>query len=224
MSLRDLLRPTIRTIRWGGLVGSVGPAIYIVWHFHNQPLLDAPSAASGLRAAAVALGLGLAFVLDDPTEESLGYTPISILARRMLRIGLTLPPAIVFWVALRAYAAGGLAPGQRLPVWPFLLEALALGAVALAGAAVASKILSDRLGGPGGAGAVVVVALAVALFPWADGLWTRTPGTQPSDGSVLWWWAILGVAALTFWRSSIVTGPRPRLRARTTRRVGAVRP
>lgn len=202
--MKDLLRPTIRTIRWGGLIGSTFPAAFIVWHFHNQP--DASSSAFGLRLAAAALGLGLAFVLDDPTEESLGYTPVSVLTRRAVRVGLTLPPAIVFWLALRAYAAGGLVPPEQLPAWPFFLESLALGAVALAGAAVASRFLSDRLGGPGGAGAVFLVALAVALLPWANGLWTRTPGTKASDASSLWWWTILGIAAFAWWRSSVTPG------------------
>lgn len=222
--MRELLRPTIRTIRWGGLIGSVVPAVYLVWHFRNQAYPDAGSAATGLRLAAAALGLGLAFVLDDPTEESLGYTPVSILRRRMIRIGLTLPPSILFWLLLHAYASRGLVENQTLPGWPFLLETVALGGVALAGAGLAAGFVSDRLGGLAGAGTVILVVLAVVLFPWGDGLWTRTPGTPPSDASVMWWWAILGAAAFTFWRSSVVTGPRPRGRARLSRRVGAVRP
>ncbi|MPZ68084.1 MAG: hypothetical protein GEU71_00955 [Actinobacteria bacterium] len=182
------------------------PATFVVWHFHSQTYADAGSSAFGLRLAAVTIGLGLAFVLDDPTEESLGYTPISVLTRRLVRIVLTLPPTILFWLLLRGYASGGLIEEQTLPAWPFLLEALALGGVAFAGAGMAARLVSDRLGGLGGAGAVIIVAFAVALLPWANGLWTRTPGTKPSDASVMWWWAILGAAVLTFWRSSVVTG------------------
>lgn len=224
MPLKDLLRPTIRTIRWGGLVGSVVPATYIVWNFHNQLFPDAAQAATGLRLAAAILGCGLAFVLDDPTEESLGYTPVSILTRRLLRVSITLPPTILFWLLLRFYAAGGLPPEQLLPMWPFVLEAVALGAVALAGATLAAKFVSDRLGGPAGAGAVMLVGVALAVLPWLNGLLTRTPGTKAADEATMWWWAIIGAAAFAFWRSSVVGGSRPRLRARTTRRARAVRP
>lgn len=200
------MRPTVRTIRWGGLLGSIFPAAFIVWHFRNETFPSAPSSAFGLRLAALSLALGLAFVLDDPTEDTLGYTPVSVLTRRAVRVGLTLPPAILFWLALRAYAAGGLAPDARLPAWPFVIEFLAFAAVALAGAAVTSRLVSDKLGGPGGAGAVVLVAVTVALLPWANGLWTRTPGTRSSDASTLWWWTILGIAAFAWWRSSVTPG------------------
>lgn len=37
----------------------------------------------------------MAFVLDDPTEESTSMTPVSLLIRRLVRISLTLPVAAV---------------------------------------------------------------------------------------------------------------------------------
>lgn len=208
MPLRDLVRPTVRAIRWGGLLGSILPAAFLVWHFHNQPSPTAGSSAFGLRLAALSLALGLAFVLDDPTEEATGYAPVSVLARRTLRIGLTLPPTLLYWLVLRAYAAGGLVAGERLPTWAFLLEAAALAGVALAGAAAGSRVLSDRLGGLAGAGAVILVALAVALLPWGNGLLARTPGTGSSEEAIRWWWAIAAIAALVWWRTSATPGMR----------------
>jgi len=207
--LRELIRPTLRTIRWGGLAGSALPAAFVVWHFHNQPDPGASTSAFGLRVAAVMLALGLAFVLDDPTEDTTGSTPVSVLARRGLRVGLTLPPMLLFWLLLRAYAGGA------HPTWPFVLEAIAFAAVGLAGAALGSRLMSDRLGGPAGAGSVVIVALVAALLPWADGLLTRTPGTPPHAGSSVWWETVIVVSMLVWWRSSSI--PTPSFRRRLSR-------
>jgi fluoroquinolone transport system permease protein len=198
MPLRELIRPTLRTIRWGGLAGATPPAAFIVWHFHNQPDPTASSSALGLRMAAVMLALGLAFVLDDPTEDTTGSTPVSVLARRALRVGLTLPPMFAFWLLLRGYAGSG------LPAWPLFLEVLAFGAIGLAGAALGSRVLSDRLGGPAGAGSVALVALVAGLLPWAGGLLTRTPGTSPHAAAGRWWLAMIAVSVLVWWRSSSV--------------------
>lgn len=231
MPLRDLIRPTVRAIRWGGLLGSIVPAAFLVWHFHNQANGDAGSAAFGLRLGALSLALGLAFVLDDPTEDATGYTPISVLARRTLRIGVALPPTLLLWLVLRAYAAGGLAAGETLPTWTLLLEVVAFAAVAFAGASAGSRVLSDRLGGLAGAGAVILVALTVALLPWGNGLLARTPGTRSSEEAIRWWWTIGAMAALVWWRMSATPGMRvwrvrsgkPTLRASRPSHEGGIR-
>jgi fluoroquinolone transport system permease protein len=202
MPLRELIRPTVRTIRWGALAGSALPATFVVWHFHNQPEPSAPSTAFGLRVAAVTIALGLAFVLDDSTEETTASAPISVLTRRALRIGLTLPPALLFWTLLLAFGGGALPPGSGLPMPSFLVEVIGFAAVAFAGSTAGSRVISDRLGGPAGAGAVVLVALVATGFPWRNGLLTRVPGTEPHDAAIGWWWLIASAATLLWWRMS----------------------
>lgn len=206
MPLRELVLPTARSIRWGALLGAIAPAAFLVWHFHNQPSPNADSSAFGLRLAALSLALGLAFVLDDPTEDATGYTPVSILARRTLRIALTLPPTMLFWLVLRAYAGGGLAADERLPALTFLLEVVAFAGVAFAGAAAGARVLSDRLGGLAGVGAVILVALSATLLPWGNGLMLRTPGTSSYREVAPWWWMITATAGLVWWRMSAPPG------------------
>jgi fluoroquinolone transport system permease protein len=202
MPLKELIRPTVRTIRWGALAGSALPATFVVWHFHNQPEPNAPTTAFGLRVAAVTIALGLAFVMDDPTEDTTACAPVSILTRRALRIGLTLVPALLFWTLLLAFGRGGLPVDSGLPMPSFLVEVIAFAAVAFAGSAAGSRVISDRLGGPAGAGAVVLVALVATGFPWRNGLLTRVPGTEPHDAAVGWLWLIATAATLLWWRMS----------------------
>ena len=207
MPLRDLIRPTVRAIRWGGIVGASLPAAFVVWHFHNQPFPDAGASTFGLRAAAVMLAMGLAFVLDDPTEDTTGPAPVSILTRRALRIGLALPPVLLLWLVLRAYA-GGAVGEEGIPAWPLTLEFLTFCAAGLAGAAAGARILSDRLGGLAGAGAIALSALVLAVFPWAFGLLTRIAGTPQHDAATPWWWMLAVVFALVWWRMSTPQGTR----------------
>lgn len=202
MPMRELIRPTLRTIRWGAIAGAAVPAAYVVWNFGHQSYGDADGVAFGLRAAAVSLALGLAFVLDDPSEDTTAATPISVLKRRALRVLLTLPIIVAYWLLLRAWAAGASFLKKPLPAWPFVLEVFALAAVALAGAAVGARWLADRLGGPAGAGTVILYGLVAALLPWGNGLLVRTPGTAAHDASLGWWWLVAGLAAIIWWRMS----------------------
>jgi hypothetical protein len=214
----DLIRPTVRAIRWGGLVGSTIPATYLVWHVHNQPYHSAASTGTGLRVAAIMTAAGLAFTTDDPTEDTTGCAPISILMRRALRIALAFPIALVFWLMLRTYAVSALSTlEETLPTASLIIEFTMFAFIAYAGAAIGSRILSDRLGGLAGAGAVMITAVGLVLFPWGAGVLTRTPGTPSADEVEIWWLMILVAAVLTWWRLSLPPGlgawaPRPHSR------------
>jgi hypothetical protein len=161
------------------------------------------------------LAAGLAFTSDDPTEDMTGCTPVSIVSRRAVRIILALPPALLFWLGLRAFAVGGLTYPESLPLAAMVVEFVTLAFVAYAGAAAGSRILSDRLGGLAGAGAVLLVAVGLALVPWGAGVMMRVPGT-PEAGSVsAWWWVLLAGAAVMWWRLSLPPG-MPTLRRSTS--------
>jgi fluoroquinolone transport system permease protein len=216
MPLMELIGPTMRTIPWGALAGSAIPAAFVVWHFQNQPNAGAGSTSFGLRVAAVTLALGLAFVLDDPTEDATAPAPVSVLARRALRVGLTLPPALIGWTILLVFGRAGLSDGE-IPAWPFLFETVSLISVAFAGAAAGSRLLSDRLGGPAGAGTVVLVALTAAIFPWGDGLLIRVPGTPGHEAGLPWWLAIAMASAYVWWRGSAMPSRALRLGFRRSR-------
>jgi hypothetical protein len=219
MPVIDLLRPTVRAIRWGGPIAVAIPAIYLAWHMQNQPFLDASAAGVTVRVIAIMLTAGLAFSLDDPTEDSTGSTPVSILQRRALRIALVMPLTLGMWLVLRMWVAGGITErGQDLPTSSMIVEFLAFAAVGYAGAALGTRVLSDRLGGLAGAGSVLVVAVVLAVLPWGSGVLGRVPGSPEADSVAIWWQAIFVAGLLIWWRLSLPPGlaawPRRRTRPR----------
>jgi hypothetical protein len=215
MPVIDLLRPTVRAIRWGGPIAVAIPAVYLAWHMQNQPFLDASAAGVTIRVIAIMLTAGLAFSLDDPTEDSTGSTPITILQRRALRIALVMPLTMGMWLVLRAWVAGAITErGQDLPTTSMVIEFLAFAAVGYAGAALGTRVLSDRLGGLAGAGSVLTVAVVLAVFPWGVSVLARVPGSPEAEAVAVWWHAILVSGLLTWWRLSLPPG-MPLLRRRS---------
>jgi fluoroquinolone transport system permease protein len=189
---RLLLRPLAKALNWYAILWSLVLALLIVWWL-GQVTTDV---VLSLRLGALCLAAGMAFVLDDPTEESTSMTPVSLLIRRLVRISLTLPVAAAAWLLLGRVANGSPAATTEVPAWPFMLELLAFSAVALAGAAIGSRHLGDRLGGTAGAGAPLLVAAAAAFLPGRLRLWDQMPGTSGYAGMARWWWAIVLVGGL----------------------------
>lgn len=189
-------RPLLRAVRWPALLASFAPALGVVLYVRSDEYGDAGEALVSLRLAALSLAVGLAFVLDDPSEEMTAPAPVSLLARRAVRIALTLPGALVWWLGLLGLARSASYGDVSLPAGPLLIEVVALAAVALGGSAVGGRLLADRLGGPAGAAAAALAAIAVSALPWGRPLVVQIPGAPGYASS--WWWAILwcGVAAL----------------------------
>jgi hypothetical protein len=210
-------RPLARTIKWAVLAASVVPAAGIVWRFSDDLYGSPGDAALSLRLAALSLAIGLAFVLDDPTEDLTAPAPVSLLTRRAVRIGLTLPGATAAWLLLFHLANGAPYLTEPLPLGGLLLEVFAFAAVALAGAALGSRRLADGLGGPAGACTAVMFGAATAMFPWGQQLLALLPGTESHSRSQRWWWLILVVGVLGVVLASATPGTaRPRLPRRWT--------
>lgn len=189
---RLLLRPLAKALNWYALLWSLASAFLIVWWL-GEVMTDV---VLSLRLGALCLASGMAFVLDDPTEDTTSNAPVSLLLRRTVRVALTLPATLIGWLVLVRVANGSPSVVAEIPPWPFMLELLAFSAVALAGAAVGSRHLGDRIGGTAGAGAVLLVAAAVALLPGRLRLWDQMPGTPEYAATTQWWWAILLAAVL----------------------------
>jgi fluoroquinolone transport system permease protein len=189
-------RPLLRAVRWPALLASFAPALGVVAYVRSDEYGDAGEILVSLRLAALSLAVGLAFVLDDPSEEMTAPAPVSLLARRAVRIALTLPGALVWWLGLFAVARSASYVDVPLPAGPLLIEVAALAAAALGGSALGGRYLADRLGGPAGAAAAVLAAIAVSVLPWGRPLVVQIPGA-PGYGSS-WWWAMLwcGLVAL----------------------------
>lgn len=217
IAARLLLRPLVKALNWYALLWSLAFAFVIVWWL-GQVTTDV---VLSLRLGALCLAAGMAFALDDPTEDSTSMTPVSLLIRRLVRISLTLPVVAAAWLLLGRVANGSLATDTEVPAWPFIFELLAFSAVALAGAAIGSRHLADRLGGTTGAGAALLVAAAAAFLPGRLRLWDQMPGTSGYANTTKWWWAIILAGGLVLIRYSRV-GARP-LRSMVWRRP-ALRP
>jgi hypothetical protein len=132
-----------RAVRWPPIVVAAVAAVPLA-------LGDAPPAIVIAMAAA-----GLSYVLDDPAAAILDATPASRPRRLVLRLGLTLPLAVVLWLAV-VLPLWSLRPGVP-PTGPADLALATLVAVVLAGSAI----------GGGVAGGPLALALAVAgtTFP-----------------------------------------------------------
>jgi hypothetical protein len=164
---------------------------------------------------AVLLCLGAAFLLEDPTGDTTAPAPTPHLERRAIRVGLGLLALAALWGVLTVVARLGMREPGGVPVMAVCLEALALLSLTWAAAAVADRLVPERLGGlVAGPVLLMLVGLAAAApafprhlmpFPTAPG------GPEWGSANVLWALALAGGTAVLFGCS---LGPgRRRLRA-----------
>lgn len=194
--LLALIRPTARAVAWGPLAGAAILATLYV-------LKEAPNAFITyrilvLRVAALLLCMGAAFVLDDPTEESLGYVPTPLLLRRLLRVGLLLPLLAGAWGVL-VHLAGDVSrrDGGPMPVADLTLEVATVVMVALAASSVGARLTSDRLGGIAAAPLVLGIVGAAMLLPYRYRLIVSSASDPRwADAHDLWQWAFVAAVAV----------------------------
>jgi hypothetical protein len=227
-TVSELVRPTVRSMRWLPVAGSglVGAVIVFLQTKQSCTLegggscVDLGTRISVVRIAAVLLAVGAGFVLDDPTEDSTGHLPVSLLLRRAVRIGLVMPLLVAFWRVSMWLAARTLDDPGSFPNGDVMLEASALAAVALALAAATAPLVPERLGGVA-AGPALLGLVVVALFlPYDISIWVQEPVLDRWNGAHdTWAWVLLSaVGVLMFasrdpWRP----GARTRLRRRSVR-------
>ena len=211
----DLVRPTARAMSWHPpLWAAVLALAYVAY--------EAPGAYIGyrllvLRVAALLICMGAAFVLDDPTEETLGHVPTPLVLRRGLRIALLLPLLAVAWFGL-VQLAGDVAPkdGGPLPVGDLTVEVTTLLVVALCAACIGARLASDRLGGIAAAPILLGLVAVAMLLPGDQKMILGSPGDFRWEDAHQWWrGALIGSVVLFMWlnRSPGAYRPRSRLRA-----------
>lgn len=202
--LSSLVRPTARIIGWGPPIWAAIPAAVYVG-------TEAPGAyidyrVQVLRLGALLLCMGSAFILDDPTEDTIGHVPTPLLLRRGLRVLLILPVLAFAWTTLVMVA--GRVPsrdGGPLPVADLTLEGATLLVIALSAACVGARLTSDRLGGVVAA-PIVLGCVAVGMLLPADHKLILTSVADPRWSHVhdLWKFGLMasGAAFLLLNRSS----------------------
>lgn len=192
-----LFGPTARAIGWGPPLWAAIPAILYVSK-------EAPGAYVNyrvlvLRIGALLLCMGSAFILDDPTEDTVGHVPTPLLLRRGLRVVLVLPVVALAWAALVRLAGDvPIRDGGPLPVGDLTLEGATLLLIALSAACLGARLTSDRLGGVVAA-PIVLACVAAAMFLPADHKLILSSISDPRWDHVhdLWRFVLLG-AGLAF--------------------------
>ncbi|MFC3573238.1 ABC transporter [Streptomyces yaanensis] len=181
-----LLPPVWRTLPWPvlGAAGGSGLALAAVTRLVPGEL-DTTPALILLRAAALVFALGLAFLLDDPARHLTEAVPTRRPVRTALRMALVAPPAGLCWTAALLLVPGEIRP----PAGAVTLEAAALAALALIGAAAAVRFTDEPQ--PGARVAAMLLAttvLAVLLRPrWALFVAEGDPGWAAAHQR----WAVL---------------------------------
>ena len=119
-----------------------------------------------LRVAALLICLGAAFSLDDPTEETIAYVPTPLWMRRLLRVVLVAPIALLYWiVCVKLVGPEPKGMGGPVPMDDITLEATAVFVISMGAASLGAIFASDRLGGIVAAPIILVLALAVVFLP-----------------------------------------------------------
>jgi len=166
-TVRVLLVPLARTMPWRTL-GAAGAAGLLV-AAAPRLLGDEPSdwpVLNMLRAAALALAVGLAFLLDDPARHTTTPVPVRRPVRQLLRALLVVPFTALFWTAAVLLVPAAVRP----PVGAVTLEAATTFALALALSAAAVRFREEPRPGAGVTAALLTGAvLSPLLLPdrWA---------------------------------------------------------
>ncbi|MFK0116740.1 ABC transporter [Streptomyces sp. NPDC090994] len=195
----ELVRPVGRTVPWWalGAAGVVGLLLVAVarWTGGGEP---SPHAALlALRGAALAGGLGLASLLDDPARHTTAAVPVPRPARQALRAALVAPLVALWWTAVLF-----LVPAEvRPPAGGITLEAGAVALLALAAAAAVVRLTDRTRPGRAVATALLVAAVVSPLFvpdSWAVFVQSGDPRWAESHDR----WAVALAAAAAVWAAS----------------------
>ncbi|MEV0173001.1 ABC transporter [Streptomyces sp. NPDC050803] len=208
-AVTDLLLPVWRTLPRRALGAGAAAGLLLAGSTRLFPeTFDPWLALSALRAAALAFALGLAFLLDDPARHTTATVPTRRPVRQALRLALTVPVAALWWTAAVLLVPGPLRP----PVGATTVEAAAVCALALAGAAFAVRRTAEPQSGPAvGAGLLVTAVLAPTLVPEQWELFVAV--TDPRWAAAHERWGVVLAAAAVAW-GVCGTEPVRRFRAR----------
>jgi hypothetical protein len=190
----QLVRPTLRAmplspLLLSGLLGAVYVELQAPDRYIDQRIMV-------LRLAGLALCIGAAFALDDPTEDTVDHVPTPSLLRRLVRVALAAPIAASLWV-LFIRLTGDVPPelGGPLPAGALTLEIGATFVVAMAATSAGVRVAADRLGAIAAAPAVLGLAAVSLVLPLDNPLLMGSPSSPSWDEAHESWRLVLAVAA-----------------------------
>ena len=191
--LCQLVVPMARTGAWAPMAATAGLGILAFAISVDEPRLPQGVTIARLRFAVLVAALGAGFLLEDPAETWLAATPTPLAVRRLVRIGLVVPPLIVWWLVLARWASSLF---DDVPRQALTLELAAMVGVSLGAAAFPDRGLPAARRGVLGAGAVLVLAATALIAPVTLTLFLPTPDHPGWDASHLRW-AAVGALAIT---------------------------
>lgn len=150
-----LVPPVARTLQLASLPVVLALALGLVELRPGEPGLD----VWALRGGALLLALWAGFALDDLAEPTVAPVPFPPLARRTLRVLVAVAALAACWALLLTRTGG------TPPVGGVTLEAAVLIAVALASAAIASRVTGDHLGGLAAGPVLLGLTLGATRLP-----------------------------------------------------------
>ncbi len=228
-----LVRPTIRTIRWAGVVGGAAAAQLVLWAAKGELSKGGTIPLLPIRVAAVVLCLGTAFILDDEAGATVEPAVASLVVRRGLRLALTVPVVgmawgAALWTASRMAASGhetGPVALRSLPVAGLTLEAAAFLAVTLAAGAVATRSLGHGKGGVAAGPTLLAFVMAMLSIGRYWPLFEESPIEPGWAAAHMRWASILAAAVIVLVAASLDPARRPRIlrRGRRPQRHGLAR-
>ncbi|MFC9930166.1 ABC transporter [Streptomyces sp. NPDC127190] len=146
-----------------------------------------------LRCAALALALGVGFLLDDPARHTTAAVPVGRGVRAVLRAALAVPFLALCWTAALLLVPGPVRP----PYGGVTLEAAAACALGLAAATVAGRLTDEPEPGRTVVAALLTTALlAPFLLPHSWGLFTTPADPGWAGAHQRWAWLLAGALAV----------------------------
>jgi fluoroquinolone transport system permease protein len=192
-----LVPPVARTLRLASLPVVLALALGLIELRPGDPGLE----VWALRGGALLLALWAGFALDDPAEPTVAPAPFPLFTRRALRILLAVAALAACWALLLARTAG------TPPVGGVTLEAATLLVVALATAAVASRLTGDQRGGLAAGPVLFGLTLAATRLPARLALLVA-PGDPRWADAHRRWATLLAVAVAVLLAASLDPGRR----------------
>lgn len=162
-----------------------------------------------IRRAALFAVAGFPILMDDPAAPTIAASPVTMWARRSLRLAASTIAAIVGWGALITLVS--LRSTGVLPLWWLLFETLTMMAIGVAAGLVAGGRAGQ--GGVSGAAALITFSFAVPLVPARWSLTAGAPG-DPVWAAAHARWGVVLVASCVMIAALSADPARRRVRSR----------
>jgi hypothetical protein len=216
-----LLGHKARLVRWKPTLGGAVVGFFVLYQSSDGWATGSMSPLFSLRMAVLAMCLGAVFVLDDPAAVTVAAVPSPLRYRRGLRLILIAPLVATVWASqlllVFVHATSRLHGGAEglLPIWGLTLEMVAMMMTGMAIAALATRWVSEGLGGVAAGPTLLVLVVAAAYLPYR---WTLFPGSVDDPqwaAAHIRWAAIAVLATLLFMYFSRDPAARRILRLRS---------